>query len=104
MNKSEKFIIFINKSVKILLSAFIKMAIFLMFIGFFEHIFISLDIGEKTPTIILHLIAFVLYLVTLFANNISKAIKNHIRSKEKNEKNSDFWEEDEDEKNDEDFF
>ena len=80
MNKSEKFVIVINKSVKILLSAFIKMAIFLMFIGFFEHIFISLDIGEKTPTIILHLIAFVLYLITLLANSLSKAIKNHIKS------------------------
>ncbi len=95
-----------NKLVKFLIKALVQIAFFIMVIGFFDYIFVSLDLSPETPKSIIYVEAFALFLLS----RVSKIILDIFRAyiKKKNPKDDDNNENEDidkdDDENDEDLF
>lgn len=98
-----------NRIVKFLIKALVQIAFFIMIIGFFDYIFVTLDLSRQTPKIIIYVEAFALFLLSRVSKIIVDIFRSYIKKKypKDNDDNSENDDEDldkEDDENDEDLF
>ena len=95
-----------NRLVKFLIKALVQISFFIMVIGFFDYIFVSLELSPANPKVIIYVEAFALFLLS----RVSKIIVDIFRAyiKKKNPKDDDNNENEDsdkdDDENDEDLF
>ncbi len=95
-----------NRLVKFLIKALVQIAFFIMVIGFFDYIFVSLDLSRETPKIIIYVEAFALFLLSRISKIIVDIFRAYIKSKnpKDNDSNEDEDIDKDDDENDEDLF
>lgn len=95
-----------NKFVKFLIKTLVQIAFFIMVIGFFDYIFVSLDLSRETPKTIIYLEALSLFLLSIVSKIIVDIFRAYIKSKnpKDNDTNEDEDIDKEDDENDEDLF
>lgn len=95
-----------NRLVKFLIKALVQIAFFIMIIGFFDYIFVTLDLSRQTPRIVIYAEAFALFLLSRVSKIIVDIFRSYIKKKypKDNDENDDEDLDKEDDENDEDLF